>query len=147
MVQQTEIPLDALYLEDETAWLEAMARFVAERRWSELDHKNLSEYLSDMSRRDMREVLSRLTVLLAHLLKWEQQPELRTSSWRSTMLHQREELRDLLESGTLAAYADESLPRAFDRAVQHAAVETGIPIDQLPAVCPWTIDELISEGQ
>src|ERR1700730_18671616 len=99
--QQAQPSLSDLYHEDETAWLEAMARLVAARRFDELDHENLREFLADMARRDKREVLSRLTTLLAHLLKWEHQPQQRTRSWEATILHQREELRDLLESSTL----------------------------------------------
>ncbi|MBX6314645.1 MAG: DUF29 family protein [Isosphaeraceae bacterium] len=44
-----------------------------------------SEYLSDITRRDRREVESRLAVLIAHLLKWTYQPRRRTRSWRATI--------------------------------------------------------------
>jgi hypothetical protein len=40
--------------------LEVMSRLVAERRFEEFDCEHLSEYLSDMARRDRREVYSRL---------------------------------------------------------------------------------------
>src|SRR4051812_13018000 len=113
MVERSTQPLASLYHDDETAWLESMARLVAERRFDELDHEHLHEYLLDMARRDQREVLSRLTALLAHLLKWERPPEPRPHSWRATILHQRNDLRDLLESGTLRNYAEEVLGRAY----------------------------------
>ena len=61
-------PLTLLYEADETAWLDAMARIVAEGRFEEMDHVHLAEYLSDMAKRDRREVNSRLAQLLAHLL-------------------------------------------------------------------------------
>src|SRR5712692_9170689 len=96
-----QTPLSELYHEDETAWLEAMARLVAQRRYDELDHEHLSEFLGDMARRDKREVLSRLATLLAYLLKWEHQPDQRSNSWRATISVQRQELRDLFESRTL----------------------------------------------
>ena len=53
-----------LYTRDETAWLDVMARLIAERRFGELDYEHLHEFLTDMARRDRREVLSRLTTLL-----------------------------------------------------------------------------------
>jgi hypothetical protein len=59
-----------LYESDETAWLEAMAELAAQRRAAEMDYEHLAEFLTDMARRDRREVRSRLVVLITHLLKW-----------------------------------------------------------------------------
>jgi Fe-S cluster biosynthesis and repair protein YggX len=59
----------SLYETDETAWLEKMSMLINERRYEKLDYKHLSEYLSDMAKRDRREVFSRLTTLLMQLLK------------------------------------------------------------------------------
>ena len=78
-------PLSLLYEADETAWLEAMSELVAQRRYAELDHAHLGEYLADMAKRDRREVFSRLVVLLSHLLKWQHQPENCSGSWRGTL--------------------------------------------------------------
>ena len=78
-----------------------------------LDLENLSEYLQDMARRDKREVFSRLTVLLTHLLKWEHQVDRRSNSWEATILHQRRELQDLLESRTLRNHAQDVLGKAY----------------------------------
>ena len=75
--------LVSLYQEDETAWLEQMAQLIAERRFAELDYAHLQEFLTDRARRDKREVLSRLTTLLTHRLKWEHQPDKRSNSWRA----------------------------------------------------------------
>jgi hypothetical protein len=145
MVERSTHSLASLYHDDETAWLESMAHLVSERRFEELDHEHLHEYLLDMARRDKREVLSRLTVLLAHLLKWEHQPDQQTNSWRATILHQRQELRDLLESRTLHNYAEEILSRAYGRAVQQAAAEAGVEESAFPASCPWSLAEVVPE--
>src|SRR5438045_1924674 len=93
-----------LYELDETAWLEETARLASERRWEALDADHLSEYLIDMAKRDRREVLSRLKVLLVYLLKWDHQSDHRTTGWQVTIVSQRDELSDLLESGTLLRY-------------------------------------------
>ena len=145
MVTHSVQTLASLYEQDETAWLETMAQLVAERRFEELDVDNLSEYLQDMALRDKREVFSRLTVLLIHLLKWEHEVDRRSNSWRATILHQRGELRDLLESRTLRNYGEEALEKAYKRAVKEAAVETGIEESAFPAVCPWPLEEIVSE--
>src|SRR5438876_629697 len=93
-----------LYAEDETAWLEAMAGLARRREFAGLDLDNLATYLSDMAKRDRREVKSRLVVLLVHLLKWEHQPAKRTRGWRTTVLNQRQELADLAGRGVLRTH-------------------------------------------
>jgi hypothetical protein len=141
MVQrQSQITLAELYHEDETAWLEEMSRLVAQRRYQDLDIEHLSEFLSDMARRDKREVLSRLTLLLAHLLKWDHQPDQRSQGWKATIAVQRRELADLLESGALRNFADEVLPKAYERAVKQACLETDVPETTFPTECPFTLD-------
>src|SRR5438105_1656725 len=135
-----------LCLDDETAWLEQTASLVAQRRFGEIDPEHLSEYLSDMARRDKREVFSRLVTLLAHLLKWEHQSGQRSNSWRGTILEQRRELRLLLESGSLRRHAGEVLAKAYQEAIQQAAVETGLAAETFPGECPWALDEVLAQG-
>jgi hypothetical protein len=135
-------PLIELYEADETAWLEEMASIVADGRFQEMDSDHLAEFLRDMARRDKREVRSRLAVLLAHLLKWDHQPEQRTQSWQTTIDVQRDELEDLLESETLHQYAEKSLDRAYERAVRHASGETGLHASAFPAECPYSLSQI-----
>src|SRR5690349_17061970 len=118
--------LAALYLEDETAWLDEMSRLAAERDVEAFDFENLSEYLISMANRDRREAEQRLVVLLTHLLKWQHQPERRSRSWALTIVEQREQLRSIL-TGTLRRHAEEALDSAYRRARRRAAVETDLP--------------------
>lgn len=139
------VPLGELYETDETGWLEAMSALVAQRRYADLDHLHLSEYLADMARRDRREVQSRLVTLLTHLLKWQHQPDLRSPSWRGTILEQRRELRGLLESGTLRNHALAVLADCYDDARKQAAAETDLPLATFPAECGQELDALLDE--
>ncbi len=102
MIQTATQTLAALYETDETAWLDQTAELIRGGHFDQLDTTNLAEYLTDMARRDRREVFSRLVILLAHLLKWRMQPANRSGSWRGTIVEQQRELRQLLESGSLA---------------------------------------------
>jgi len=145
MTKETALPPVSLYEKDETAWLELTARLVAQGRFGEIDQAALAEYLTDMAKRDKREVASRLTVLIGHLLKWQQQPEHRSRSWRATIISQRQELRGLLESATLREYAGEILAKCYGNAVQHAAAETEVPLEKFPAECPYSLDWLLSK--
>src|SRR5260370_1122323 len=87
MTTAEAIPLGVLYERDETAWLEAMSELIRLGRLDEVDYPNLAEYLADMARRDRREVESRLTVLIAHALKWAYQTDHRSGNWRGTSNH------------------------------------------------------------
>lgn len=131
-----------LYLQDETAWLEAMAELVRRRDLAGLDLDHLREYLTDMASRDRREVKNRLVILLAHLLKWEFQPGNRSRSWRTTVLTQRQELADLAGRGVLRAHAEAVLSEAYKNTVELAASETGSPSDSFPVDCPYTIAQV-----
>lgn len=137
--------LEALYEQDETAWLEAMSSLAADGRYTDMDFANLSEYLLDMARRDRREVFSRLVVLLAHLLKWDLQPDRRGGSWRATIMEQRRELRMLLESGTLHNHAETVIANAWKEARRQVEAETEMPLEAIPAQNPWNLDSMLSE--
>jgi len=142
---RTTVADKRLYEADETAWLEQMADCIQKRQYDRLDYQNLAEYLLDMARRDRREVLHRLTTMLVHLLKSDHQPEMSSRSWELTIRVQRHELRDLCESRTLRNHAEEVLPKAYARARDQAAAETGLPEDRFPPDCPYTIDDLVAE--
>jgi Domain of unknown function DUF29 len=145
MVTAEAVDLSVLYEQDETAWLEAMSVLAASGRFGEMDFRHLSEYLADMAKRDRREVFSRLVVLLSHLLKWEQQPERRSGSWRGTIREQRRELRQLVESGTLRNHAEGVLADAYAEARRQAADETELSLDVFPAENARSLDELLAE--
>ncbi|MBI3823282.1 MAG: DUF29 domain-containing protein [Planctomycetes bacterium] len=137
--------LTDLYEQDETAWLEAMAKLVARKQYADLDHKHLSEFLTDMAKRDRREVYSRLVTLMCHLLKWQYQPDYQTGSWRSTIRQQRIELRMLLESGTLQNHANAILADAYTDARKRATDETGLKVNKFPKACLWHVDDLLAD--
>jgi hypothetical protein len=144
MIQRAAISLAQLYEADETAWLEAMADLIRHGHLGDLDYPHLGEYLSDMARRDRREVESRLATLLAHVLKWLQQPEHRTRSWHGTMVEQRQELVRLTARGVLRNHAEAVLSDSYAEAVERAAAETGLAANAFPAECPYTLDQLLS---
>jgi hypothetical protein len=139
------LPLSALYEQDETAWLEAMSALAAAGQYADMDYPHLSEYLADMAKRDRREVFSRLVTLMAHLLKWEYQPDHRSGSWLGTILEQRRELRQLLESGTLHNHAVAVLTKAYADACKQAAAETGVPRQTFPLESGWDVEALLAE--
>lgn len=144
MTTATVPPLAALYEQDETAWLEAMAELVRQRRLGELDLVHLAEYLTDMARRDRREVVSRLRILLAHILTWEYQPDQRSGSWHRSILEQQKELAADTERGVLRNHAEDVLNNCYQDAIELAAAETGLPASAFPSVCLYSLDQLLT---
>ena len=139
------VNLRRLYETDETAWLEAMSTLAAGGRAGEMDFANLSEYLADMARRDRREVVSRLVVLLTHLLKSAHQPDRMGSSWRATIREQRRELRQLLESQTLRNHAVAVLAETHEEARRQASDETELDRDVFPVENGWDLDAILGD--
>jgi hypothetical protein len=144
MIQQAAATLAQLYESDETAWLDAMIDLIQQGRWGELDYPHLGEYLTDMARRDRREVESRLATLLAHVLKWVHQPDHRSRSWRGTIVEQRQELSRLASRGVLRNHAEAVLADVYAEAIERAAAETGLAANAFPAKCPYTLEQLLS---
>jgi hypothetical protein len=145
MVQRTPVATATLYEVDETAWLEATADLIRNGRLNEVDLNNLAKYLTDLAKRDRREVFSRLVVLLPHLLKWVHQPGRRLGSWRGTILEQQRELRQLLESGTLRSHAAAVFADAYADARKQAAAETGLAWNAFPQECGWDLDGALAD--
>ena len=136
-------PLADLYEADETAWLDAMAQLAARGDGAGLDYPHLAEYLSDMAKRDKREVESRLAILLAHLLKWQYQPDKRSRSWQATTAAQRQALRRLLDSRSLRNHAGDVMDAVYADGVEQAAIDTGLSATTFPPACPYTLDEVL----
>lgn len=138
-----------IYDEDIIAWAREQARQLRAGRFDLLDIEHLAEEIEDVGRSEQRELASRMAVLLAHLLKWQYQPERRGASWQVTIGGQRERIRRRLEK-TPSLQAVLSDPDwwadAWLDARIEAAKETGVEIQLFPAVCPWTVDQILGEG-
>ncbi len=143
---QTVINLKKLYEKDEHLWLMENVKLLREGKWEQADLQNIAEILEDMGKRDLREVVSRMKVLMIHLLKWMYQAEARSSSWKGTIRHQRDELNSLFEdSNHLRKHAEESFSKSYRKAREIASDETGLPISHFPELPPFSFEQVIGE--
>jgi hypothetical protein len=135
------------YDTDLNAWANEQARLLRAGRFDLLDIEHLAGEIEDVGKSEQRELASRMVVLLAHLLKWQYQPERRGASWEKTIKAQRKDIRYALgESPSLEPKLQEPawLDVVWTRAVAQAVNETGL--DAFPEVCPWAVrDEVLSE--
>ncbi len=88
---------NSLYEYDFYGWTELQAKALANRQVEALDWQNLREEIISLGKQEYRELVSRLTVLVGHLLKWEYQPDKRSRSWFLTIREQRRGIRRHLE--------------------------------------------------
>ena len=132
------------YDRDFYAWANEQAALLRAGRLSEADIAHIAEEIESMGKTEKRELVSRLSVLLLHLLKWQFQPDRRGASWKASIKVQRNRLADhLVDNPSLKAVLHHSIGRAYEDAVIEAEAETGLSGSTFPATCPWTFDQMM----
>jgi hypothetical protein len=135
-----------LYHEDYYAWIDGQVALLREGRVQDVDATHLAEELETMGRRERNELVSHLIILIAHLLKWQYQPEHRASSWRGSIVEQRVQvLRELRLSPSLKPFLDEAIQLAYPDALHIAVKETGLQATVFPAECQFQTGEILDE--
>ena len=134
------------YDKDFYAWSLHNAALIRAGKLSEVDLEHVAEEIESMGKGNKRELISRLSVLLAHLLKWKFQSGRRGKSWELTIQEQRFEVQDLLDdSPSLKPELDEQLNHAYAKALIIAQKETGFDRDIFPKFCPFSLKEALQE--
>ncbi|MFP4124024.1 DUF29 domain-containing protein [Coleofasciculus sp.] len=132
------------YETDYYAWTQQQAQFLQQQQWNCLDIVNLVEEIESLGRQERRELRNRLGVLLAHLLKWQFQPQNRSRSWLATIREQRFQVRQLLaESPSLKPYLVEAIELAYQSAVNLAVRETGLSYKTFPPECAYSSEQVL----
>ncbi|MGA9865397.1 MAG: DUF29 domain-containing protein [Acetobacteraceae bacterium] len=134
------------YETDFYGWANEQAGLLRTRRLNEAELDNIAEEIESMGRGEKRELVNRLAVLLAHLLKWQFQPGLRSTSWRLTIIEQRKRLaRHLIDNPSLKPSLPEALADAYDLARLTAQRETGLLDNTFPPTCPFSFEQAADE--
>jgi hypothetical protein len=137
----------SVYDTDFYAWANTQAALLRAGRFVAADVEHIASEIESMGRSEKRELLSRLSLLLMHLLQWQVQPRLRGNPWRATIKVQRREIaRHLADNPSLAARLPEVLADADGDAVLLAARESGLAESAFPAANPWSFDEIMDDG-
>ncbi|SAL77304.1 hypothetical protein AWB71_05433 [Caballeronia peredens] len=142
-------PMGTPYEKDVVAWAEEQAALLRAGKLASIDIEHIAEEIEDVGKTESRELRSRLAVLLAHLLKWQVQPERRSRSWTNTIRTQRREALYVLEEApSLRRRFDEAkwLDLVWSKARTQVEAETGIDFDTFPEVCPWPMTSVLDEG-
>lgn len=94
---------------------------------------------------NLKGFVSALTIVIAHMLKWDYQPRRRTPSWRRSIDEHRARVRRGLSFRSKSeAQLKAMIERAYGPARTLAAKETGLPLSTFPGTCAYAWSEIIS---
>jgi Domain of unknown function DUF29 len=146
-----------LYARDFYTWGLTTAALIRAQQWKGIDLEALAEEIEGLARKDRRDVKSRLTELVLHLLKWHYQPIKRQEghSWLDSVRNQRTELVLLLEDNhTLRTQLPSMVTEVYSAARRRAIeqMEDRGPLrpheitrHPVPLTCPWTPEQLLED--
>jgi len=132
------------YKADFYTWAKHNAQLLRNGQADQADWENIAEELDSMGNSERRSLKSHLRNLLMHLLKWQHQPQRRGKSWRQTISNSRMEVADILkDSPGLKPQFSELITEAYSEARRVAGQETGVSVSSFPALCPYSITEIM----
>lgn len=133
-------------------WTQQQKALLAEHRFAELDLENLIEEVDSMGRRERHALLSQLTRLLEHLLKWRYSTpgplrERDLAGWATTIGQARTDIEFLIEaSPSLRPYPGQVLDKTYRVARRQELMHPAIDPRVFPQDCPWTIEQVLTRG-
>jgi Domain of unknown function DUF29 len=138
--------MDPRYNTDFYSWAMAQSELARTRSSNALDWDHVAEELRLLGVSEERELVSRLRVLIAHLLKCVYQPERETRSWQLTIANQRDELADHLRGNPgLKSKLSSSWIKAYSLGRRDAAIETELDVSTYPEAPAFTYEQAIGE--
>ncbi len=140
--------LKKLYDTDLFAWTTKTSELLKSKQFDAVDWETVIEEIEALGRSEKRAIRSHLVILLTHMLKWEFQPEHQSRSWNLSIRNARKDLKRLLkENPSLKGdFLIQLLPDAYEDAREKASDETTIFLENFPAVCPYTLNEILGEN-
>lgn len=136
--------MTTLYENDFYLWTQQTAALIRTGEIPQAELEHVAEEIEDMGNRDRNELWSRVKVLLAHMLKWQAQPNLQSRSWELTIDVPRDEIQQLLTTmPSLRRYLADHLDEIYPTALRLAMKESGLPKVSFPAECPYGISEIL----
>ena len=128
-------------------WTVEQGRLLREGKLDLLDRDHLAEEIEGLGRSEKREIESRMTVLLMHLLRWMYQSGKRKGGCEACIRVSRRDLKKVLsENPSLRNYPAAQLADVYLGARVEAEKETGLDFETFPDNCPFSIDEILKDG-
>lgn len=146
MAQAKEKPLypaPADIEDDFYLWCLQQAETLRQKRFAEADLPNIIEELESMGRRERLALESSYRLLILHLLKWQFQPDRRSSSWEITIIRERDNIEAAERTHpSLRHEAQRFVEVVYPAAARAVSKETHLAREIFPAECPYSLDFL-----
>lgn len=146
--------LNQLYDSNYPAWAQQTIELLKTKRFADLDIEHLIIELSDIGKSEQRELMSRLRILLSHLLKWQYQyqqlsekwKEFDGKNWKNTIITQRIEIAiQMRRQPSLKSLLSSAITEVYSDAVELAIAETGLALSTFPTECPYTEMQILDK--
>jgi hypothetical protein len=134
-----------MYEQDVAAWAQEQVALLRAGHWALLDVEHIAEEIEDMNISHRHQLAHRMAILMAHMLKWQYQPDRRGKSWINTMHTQREAIAKLLRKmpSLRRTLADpEWHEDVWKDALEIAGREAGLT--DLPKACVWSLEQVLA---
>jgi Domain of unknown function DUF29 len=123
------------YHTDGYGWAMAQAAIIRERRLGSIDWQNVAEEIESVGKRERSEYTSHMIRVMAHLIKWEAQPERRGMSWWISIMNGRDDAERFLKANpSLKPLLDEIHTDALEYARRQAARETDLSRELIDSI-------------
>ena len=131
---------------DVYGWAVHTAQLLREKKMSEVDFDSVIEEMEALGRSEKHELVNRLSLVIAHLLKWQFQPNMRGHSWKYTIEEQIEQATIHWEDNpSLKNKLNEIIARAYKIALSKAARETSLDKKTFPSECPYAFEQIMND--
>lgn len=141
--------LSELYDRDFYLWVQTTVQLLQERRLDRIDFESLIEEVESMGKREKKELKSRLTILIEHLLKlkyWESEKANNARGWRQTVVEQRRQIQYLLEdSPSLKVLLIEIWTECYGNARKDIIRKYRLEPELFPPEARLTLDDILDD--
>jgi hypothetical protein len=147
MNRHARVSPPATYDGDFHQWAVEQGRALRSKNPDSIDWDNVAEEIETLGRSEKREIESRLTIVLLHLLKWQFQPEKRKGGREASVRVQRRDLKQVLaENPSLWQLPEQALSHCYDRARLDCERETGLEFETFPEICPYSVEQVLDDN-
>lgn len=137
-----------LYEQDFYLWLQTTAKLLKEKKLELVDFDSLIEEIESMGKSERKELKSRLTTLIEHLLKikyWQAEKPKNARGWRQTIVEQRRQIEYLLEdSPSLRALLAELFSECYINARKDLLRKYELDAEIFPSEPAFTLLDILN---
>jgi hypothetical protein len=143
----TTDPKPSLYEQDFYLWIQRTIELLKKGKLEQLDLENLIEEIDSMGKSQRKELKTRLTVLIEHLLKlqyWTTEKEYNVRVWLNTIVEQRRQITYILaDSPSLKPVLNDIFLDCYQDARSDTLRKYQLPATLFPQESPFCLLEVL----